>query len=61
MNSKYDVFFSDNETSDGKKKARPYQRQPEPSEKPHPSPHRQRCKLLYPFQYMQKTISTKQM
>lgn len=40
------VFFSDYETFDGKKKARSYQRQPEPFEKPHPSPHRQRCKLL---------------
>lgn len=45
-NPNYDVFFSDYEASDGKKKARSYQLQPEPFEKPHPSPHRQRCKLL---------------
>lgn len=38
-------FFSDNETFDGKEKARTYQRQPQPSENPHTSPYWQRCKL----------------
>lgn len=54
MNAKFDVFFSDYETFDGKKKARTHQRQPEPFEKPHPSPHRQRCKWLYTFKYKQE-------
>lgn len=40
-------FLSDYETFDGKEKARTYQRQPEPLEKPHSPPHWQRCKLLY--------------
>lgn len=56
MDAKYYVFFSDYETFDGKKTARPHQRQPEPFEEPHPSPYRQRCKLLYIFQYMQRTL-----
>lgn len=58
MNTKYYLLFSDYETSDGKTKARSYQRQLEPFEKPHPSTHRQRCKLLYTFLYMYKTLFT---
>jgi len=49
MNIKISVLFSDNETTDGKEKARPYQRQLEPLEKPHPSPYRKRCESFFYF------------
>lgn len=57
MDTKYYLIFSDNETIDGKKKARPYQRQPEPLEKPHPPAYRQRCKSLYTFRDAEKPLS----
>lgn len=41
------MFSSDYETTNGKTKARPHQRQPEPLEESHSSPHRQRRKPLY--------------